>query len=173
MNDTGGKRQEREAIMKESVSIIFTALCLLVIGCSHSTEPSNETPVAYTAYAGYSYGGPRPASDTTLFFQTTNESGFDSLFFFVSDHNPSPTIPSSDLSGKKIVSIVKYGNNYYSLQMSKVTLLGTTLRVYYTSTLDSANMSWVAAIPLIVTLDANYQTIQFIENGKQVNELTL
>ena len=159
--------------MKHLVSKQFIALCFFLIGCSQSTEPRNESSVAYTAYTGYSYGGPRPASDTTLFFQTTSESSFDSLFFFVSDHNSNPSIPSSDLSSKKVVSVVKYGNKYYTLQVSKVTLLGTTLKVYYESTLDSANMTWVAAIPLIVTQNATYQRIEFIENGTLVEELTI
>ncbi len=163
--------------MKQSRGVQSLILCFSLAACSHSVGPGNETSVAYTAYTGYSYGGPRPASDTTLsfqttlFFQTTDERSFDSLFFFIAGFDSGPTIPLSDLSTKKVVSIVKYGNNYYSLQMTKITLLGTALKVYYTSTLESANMTWVAGIPLIATLDAKYQKIEFIENGKQVGEL--
>lgn len=159
--------------MKYLVSLPLLALCLFSMACSHSTEPSTEISVAYTSYRGYSYGGPYPSSDTTLFFHTTNETQFDSIFFLISDHNPNPTIPSSDLSSKKVISIVKYGNNYYSLQVSRVTLLDTKLKVYYTSTLQGADISWVAAIPLIITLDAKYDTVDFIENGTRVGQLAL
>jgi hypothetical protein len=171
-NEADGCMSEKEVVMK-SVSMLSILVSLIFVGCSHSTEPINENPVAYKAYTGYSYCGPRPASDTTLFFQTTTKNGFDSLFYFISDHNPSPTIPLSDLSVKKVVSIVKYGNNYYLLQVTNVTLVSTTLKVYYESALKSANITWVAAIPLILTLDASYQSIDFIENGTQVKKLTL
>ncbi len=159
--------------MKGMLCILAFVIYLSLTGCSNNQAPENEDTVSYTAYEGYSYKGPRPSSDTTLFFQTTDKIGFNSLFFFVSDHNPNPTIPPEHFAVKKVISIVKYGNDYYDLKVKGITLVGTVLKVDYTSTLQSENMTWVAAIPLILALDADYQKIQFVENGKLVKEILL
>jgi hypothetical protein len=105
------------------------------------------------------------------FFQTTNKNDFDSLFYFISEGNPNPTIPLADFSAKKVISIVKYGNNFYDLKVADVSMAGNVLIIDYTSTLVSGNMTWTAAIPLIVTLNADYQKIEFIENEKLVKEM--
>jgi hypothetical protein len=125
----------------------------------------------YNVYEGYSYGGPRPSTDTSLFFQTTNKDAFDSLFFFIYDHNIYDPIPPAELSSRKVVSIVKYGNNIYILKIQKIEILDGTLEIIYTSTLENKNMSWTAAISLIITLNADYHRIRFVENGKIVKEI--
>ncbi len=73
----------------------------------------------------------------------------------------------------KIISLVKYGNDYYSLSPTGVQLLGEILKVNFTSTLRAQDMTWVAAMPMILAVDANYQKIQYIENGNVVHELNV
>ncbi|MFH1219367.1 MAG: PKD domain-containing protein [Candidatus Eisenbacteria bacterium] len=130
-------------------------------------------PVPYEVYDRYSYCGPTAESDTTFFFHTTSKIAFDSLFFFIFDHNTRDTIPSADFSTKSAISIVKYSNDYYDLTVKAVRIRAETLDVQYTSTLIRENIGWYAAIPIIVMTDAVYHKIRFLENGQQIKELDL
>ena len=153
------------------------ALCAALAGCSDRGSfdggailPHGPTSLSYAVYHTYHYRGPLPASDTTMFFQTSSKSGFDSLFFYIADHNPYPRIPPEDLSLARTVSVVKYGNDYYSLQPASIMLLGNVLEVHYTSVLQAENLTWTPVTSMIVVVRADYQKVRFIENGKVVGE---
>lgn len=158
--------------MKQFVCLSIVMFCLVMSACSPSIPPNDEPTVSFTAFRGYYYRGARPASDTTLFFHTGTQKDFDALFTFIADHNPEPTIPASDLSAKKMISVVKYDHTTYDLQATRVTLVDNVLKVYYTSKAKGDKTSATFATSLIFAVNANYQKILFIENGAQVQELT-
>lgn len=152
-----------------------TILSLILFGCSNSTEMSEEIPeeVSYYAYRNYSYKGQRADSDTTFFYFTDTREGFDSLYFHINFTDTSTTIPEEDFVAKKIVSLVKFGNDYYRLSVESIGLLNNVLLVKYKSELISANMTWTAAIPLIITLEADFKHVRFYENENFVKEINL
>jgi len=108
-----------------------------------------------------------------MFFYLTTKSEFDSLFFFIFDHNPSDPIPEEDFSSGKFIAIVKYYNDYFRLKTKGACILDGVLSLEYTCTLVSENITWVAAIPLIITVETDFHKIRFIENGTQIKELAL
>jgi len=161
--------------MKTSKIIKALWLCLIFLSCSFIKNPLSKTgtPVAYDTYEGYSYRGQRVNSDTTFFFITTNKADFDSLYHYIFIHPPYDTIPSADLSTKKVISLVKYGNDFYKMEVKDVSLFDGILIVNYTSILTDENMTWVAAIPLILTTGADFKRVVFIENGIKIKELVI
>jgi hypothetical protein len=161
--------------MKLFVFFLGILLALHSLDCSKATAPNleNPTPVPFTQYDRYSYGGPRASSDTTFFYLTTTKPTFDSLFHFIFDHNVPDTIPCADFSTKQIFSVVKYGNNIYELKTTSVDLIDGVLRVQYTCNLVSENMTWTAAIPMIITAKAEFRKVRFIENGVQLCEIPI
>jgi len=152
--------------------IHFLGICLLVLllFCSTANTPDDDASF-YTVYERYSYRGPGADADTTFYFFLTSKSTFDSLFFFIFDHNIPDTIPQVDFATKKILAIVTYSNDYYELGIDSVSLYESTLNVEYSCTLEQENMSWTAAIPIIITIDADFIKVRFIENGNQVFEI--
>ncbi|MGD0037560.1 MAG: hypothetical protein ABSC53_09735 [Bacteroidota bacterium] len=166
--------KECGVIMKLYIFIVIICLVFSLPGCSKPSATENKTPspVDYNLYTQYSYGGPRAQSDTTFYYCTTSKNAFDSLFFFIYDHNNIPdTIPSADFLTKKVISIVKYGNDIHALSVKGVNILDGILDVEYSDSLVTENKTWIAAIPLIITTSAGFQKIIFIENGKQLKEI--
>ena len=155
---------------------LFIGISLVVCwqGCSKPGANENKTPVPvdYKVYTRYSYCGPESQSDTTFYYCTSSKTAFNSYFFFILDHNDNPdTIPSVDFSTKKVVSIVKYGNDFYILSVKGVSLLDKILEVEYSDSLIAQNMTWTISIPIIITTSADFQMIRFIENGKNSQEI--
>jgi len=167
------EKKETKIIMK--FCLFFTGICIVVnlLSCTTTNSPEDRepSPIAYDSYDGYSYKGPKAQSDTTMLFYITSKIEFDSLFYFIFDHNTSDTIPTVDFSSKKILAIVKYGNDYYRLKVIGAGILDGILNLEYTCTLVSENITWVAAIPLIITVETDFHKIRFIENGTQIKEL--
>jgi hypothetical protein len=166
--------------MKISFAFLVLPLVLASFNCSTavspgpqlpSTEPRRPIPVAYSMYDQYSYRGLRPQTNSTLFFYTTTKSAFDSLFFFVYDHSTGDTIPAADLRTKKVIAVVKYGDNYYDMSVREVGIRDGSLVVEYNCNLVTQNMTWIAAIPIIITTSADFHKIQFVENGMNVKEI--
>lgn len=142
-------------------------LIISLSGCSKPNTAENTTPspVDYNVYTQYSYRGPGSPSDTTFYYYTTSKTAFDSLFYFIYDHNIPDTIPQADLSNKKVISIVKYGNDFYVLSVKGLSLLDGIITVDYSDSLVSENMTWTTAIPSIITTSADFQKIKLVENG--------
>jgi hypothetical protein len=142
-------------------------------GCSKSstTEAIAPSPVDFNVYTRYIYKGPESQSDTTFYYCTTTKAAFDALFYNIYDINNSDTIPASDFSTKKVISIVKYGNDFHVLNVKGLSLYEGILYVAYSDSLVSENMSWTAAIPLIITTGADFQMARFIENGALRKEI--
>ena len=160
--------------MKLYIFVLVVCIVVSLPGCSKPSTTKIKTPtqVSYNLYTQYSYGGPRAQSDTTFYYCTNSRTIFDSLFFFIYDHNNNPdTIPSVDFLTKKVISIVKYGNDFHVLSVKEVSLLDGILDVEYSDSLVVENMTWIAAIPLIMTTNVDFQKIRFIENGKQLKEI--
>ncbi len=163
-------------LRKIKLFLFFGAIIgLIQYGCSNSTEVSEERPaeVSYSMYRNYSYKGQRANSDTTFYYFTDTREGFDSLYFHINDIDTSATIPEEDFVAKKIVSLVKFGNDYYRLSVESIGLLNDVLLVKYKSELITANMTWTAAIPLIITVEADFKHVRFYENENFVKEINL
>lgn len=160
--------------MKKIVLFIVTLFCFAFLNCEDSTGLKTiESDVRYTEYAGYSYKGKEFTSNTTLFHCTKTKEDFDLFFYFISDHNQSVEIPSEDFTAKKVVSIVKYGNDFYELKIENISILNEALIVNYKATIKEENMSWVAATPLLVTVSENFKRVIFLENGEKIKEISL
>ena len=160
--------------MKLNLIIVGVCVILYIQGCSNpSTSDSNMSSlVDYTVYTRYNYGGPKAQFDTTFYFCTRSKTAFDSLFYFVSDHSDHPdTIPLVDFSTKKVISIVKYGNDFSVVSVKSVSLLDKVLNVEYSDSLIAENVTWTISIPIIITTGVDFRMIRFNENGKILREL--
>ena len=160
--------------MKFYTFFVITCLVVSLFGCTKNNSVENGTPlpVDYNVYNRYSYRGPIAQSDSTFYYCTKSKTDFDSLFFSTFGPSIPDTIPSVDFSTKKVISIVKYGNDFHVLSVKGVTLLNGILEVAYSDTLVSENLKWITVIPIIITTNANFQKIKFVENGIFKKEIT-
>jgi hypothetical protein len=165
--------RETETRMKTLICSVLPLLfvALTLSSCDNGTDSSGVTPVSYRTYANYYYQGPRPQSDTTLFLITTSKSAFDRLFMYMGLGLPVDTIPRADLNSQAAISIVKYGNDSYNLDIALAYLRGDTLQIEYTSTLLMENMSFTVAHSVIVMVNATFRAIKFYENGQLVKQM--
>ena len=161
--------------MKRIMKYLIPIFCLVFCYCSTSTgQDEASSNVSYISYDGYSYNGEKSSSDTTFFYCTNTKEGFDSLFsHHPSYYNTAPEIPENEFLVKRVISIVKYGNDYYDMEIENVKILKDTLQIKYKAILKAENMSWTAAIPLIMTVDSAFERICFYENSKEINEIIL
>ena len=161
--------------MKLFFKTITFCFMISLFACSSSNEPYGDDtePVEFQVYDDYSYRGPTAESDCTFFYCITSREEFDSLFFFIFDHNTNDTIPSADFLTKTILSIVKYGNDYYEMVVKDVCLNEQTLEIKYNCELIRENMSWTAAIPVIITVDVDFDKVSFIENDYRFRDIIL
>ena len=160
--------------MKRKLTYLIPIFFIVFCYCKYSTEQDETASnVSYTSYDGYSYKGEKSLSDTTFFYYTTTKEDFDSLFFFIYDHNPAPRIPEKEFLANRVISIVKYGNDYYELEVENMNILNGTLHIKYKAILEAENMSWTAAIPIIVTVDTVFEQICFYENNEKIYEIII
>ena len=154
---------------------LIPIFCLVFCFCSTTTEQDEaSSDDSYTSYDGYSYKGEEPSSDTTFFYCIDTKEGFDSLFYRFPYHlNTAAVIPESEFLAKRVISIVKCGDDYYDMEIESVRILKDTLQVKYKAILQAENMTWTAAIPLIMTVDSAFTRIRFYENSKEINEIIL
>ena len=158
-----------ETLIRSQFALLLFAL--ITCSCNSGTESSEVTSVPSTVYTKYYYHGPRPQSDTTLYFVTSTKSAFDALFQYNGVDLPVDTIPRTDLNSQVALSIVKYGHRSYHMDLALVYLRRDTLNVEYTSTLLSEHMSFTVAMSMIVMVNTTFRGIKFFENGQLVKSL--
>ncbi len=155
---------------------IFSSIIIAIglVACTKSDNPVTNSPtdMTYNVYDRYYYIGRRPAGDSTMFYWTTSKARFDSLFDIFVIKNPTDTIPRNDFAVKNIVSFVKYGYNQYTIAVDTVTLSGGTLDVRYTSSILVGDMTSTVAQSVIITTYAQFDHVEFIENGTKAGEIT-
>lgn len=152
--------------MKLSLTIFLLSLILLT-NCEDPNELNRE--VNFTQYTGYSYKSSLAVSGSTDRYYLKSKEAFDELFYFIYDHNEEPQIPESVLENFEIIGIVKCGNFLCELNVDSIIQTENNLAVYYRSEIIEDNLSWTAAIPIIVTFQADVQNVTYFENGKLVN----
>ncbi len=154
---------------------IFSSIVLAIglVACTKSDNPVTNPPgdMTYNVYDRYYYIGRRPAGDSTMFYWTTSKARFDSLFVILRVKNQTDTIPRNDFAVKNIVSFVKYGYNQYTIAVDTVTLSGGTLDVRYTSSILVGDMTSTIAQSVIITTYAQFDRVEFIENGTKAGEI--
>jgi hypothetical protein len=87
------------------------------------------------------------------------------------DHQSPVLIPDEDFGRKKIFSVVKYGNNIYSIKVKELKKTNNVLYLYYNSEKLVSNMTWTAAIPLVITANVDFKKVVFIENDIKIGEI--
>jgi hypothetical protein len=159
----------------KTITIIIIYIFSQILGCIDSTNPNPDTVrLNYTSYTGYYLKNTvKVNNDTTLMYYFDKKNSFDTKFGYIYDHFKPDTIPASDFEKKQILAIVKVSNNFYVMNVKEIELYGNILYVKYNCDLKASNMTWTAAIPLVITINGKYTRIKFIENGLQVGEIGL
>jgi len=106
----------------------------------------------------------------------TDKEGFDGVLHWIGDHNPHEPIPAADFQTRVFPVVIKRGNSYWEMNVASVKYVqnGQILNVYFRSTLVADNMSWVALIPLVASVQAGeYSTVNFYENGEFLSSVPL
>jgi hypothetical protein len=89
------------------------------------------------------------------------------LFFFIYTRPNPDTIPKVDLASKKVLAVVKYGNDVYDMSVDTVTCSKRTLEMHYTCTMTDENIGSTLAQSLLIVTDANFEKVRFFENGAE------
>jgi len=154
---------------KVTAFALGAALCLFQARCAGPFGPDDERPIAFRVHEGYSVKSSFGVDGSTYGLVFTDKEGFDSVLFRIGDHNPHEPIPDADFQTRVFPVVIKRGNSYWEMNISGVKYIqnGQILNVYFRSTLVADNMSWVALIPLVASVQAGeYSTVNFYENGE-------
>lgn len=153
----------------------FGIFCLSQNRCATPFGPDDQRPVRFSVHLGYSVKGSFVESGPTTWLVFDDKAGFDAVLYWISDHNPHEPIPDGDFQSKILPVVIKKGNSYWEMTADRVCYVQAdkTLHVYYRAIKVADDMSWVAAIPLVVSIQAvDYSLASFYENGELVGSVT-
>ncbi len=153
---------------RPAIIILCGILCLLSSHCSNAVGPDDQQAVSFRVHKGYSVSNTfvEEGSTTCLVFE--DKATFDNVLYWISDHNPHVPIPDADFQTRIFPVVIKKGNSYWTMDAYSVTYVQNdkTLHVYYRANLEADNMSWIAVIPLVLSVPGgDYLTVNFYENG--------
>ena len=116
------------------------------------------------------------ADGSTYGLVFTDKAGFDSVLYWIGDHNPYEPIPDADFQTRIFPVVIKRGNSYWEMDVYSVTYVqnGQILNVYFRSKLVADDMTWIALIPLVASVQTGeYSTVNFYENGEFMSSVPL
>lgn len=148
-------------------ALVF-AIVLSFSSCDFVFNTSSpEETLPFSTHEGYSVK--RGLAEGTHFFAFHDKTSFDEVFYWISDHNPRQPIPETYFATKIIVAVIKKGNRYWQMTVRKASFRDRNVTVDYAARLVVEDMSWTAAIPLVISIPiVDYESIAFVENGATV-----
>jgi hypothetical protein len=158
-----------------TIIILCSILCLLQSRCSNTIGPDDGRPVQFRVHNGYSVKNTFVGEGSTTCLVFADKATFDSVLDWIADNNPYVPIPEADFQTRIFPVVIKKGNSYWTMGVTSVTYaqIETTLHVYFRATLVADNMSWIAVIPLVLSVQSgDYSTVRFYENGKFIGSVS-
>jgi len=154
---------------------LCSLLCLLGSRCSNPIGPDDQRPTPFRVHDGYSVKNTFVEDGPTTCLVFRDKATFDSILYWIADHNPYEPIPDADFQTRVFPVVIKKGNSYWTMDVDRVGYVPNdrTLHVYFRATLVSDNMSWIAVIPLVLSLQSgDYAAVRFYENGALVGSVS-
>lgn len=151
-------------------------LAIMQVRCADPFGPDDERPFPFKVYSGYSVRSSFGEDGSTYGLVFTDKAGFDAVLYMIGDHNPHPPIPETDFQTRIFPVVIKRGNNYWVMDVDRVRYIqnGKILNVYVKSTLVAEDMSWVASIPLVLSVQAlDYSVVNLYENDEFLTSVPL
>lgn len=156
-------------IMVKPAIILCCYLCLLHSSCTSPVGPDDERPVEFKVHNGYNVKNTFVELGLTTCLVFVDKTSFDSILNWIADNNPYEPIPDADFQTRTFPVVIKKGNSYWTMAVESVGYVQSdkTLHVHFRATLVADNMSWIAVIPLILSVqNGDYSSVRFYENGK-------
>ena len=148
--------------------VLCGVLCLFQARCTNSVGPEDARPVPFRVHNGYSVNSSFGAEDSTTCLEFKDKASFGNILYWIADHNPYEPIPDADFQTRIFPVVIKKGNSLWTMEVESVTYVQSdkSLHVYFRSTLVAENMTWIALIPLVLSIETvEYSNIDFYENG--------
>jgi hypothetical protein len=161
--------------MEKAIPVILCGvLCLFQAGCANPYGPDDQRPVQFWVHEGYSVKGTFDGEGSTTCLVFRDKASFDNILYWIANHNPYEPVPDADFQTKVFPVVIKKGNSFWTMGVDSVCYVqkDKTLYVYYRATLVADNMSWVAIIPLVLSIQTiDYLTVRFYQNGEFISSV--
>jgi len=161
--------------LNQAILVIFSGvLCLFQAGCANPYGPDDQRPIQVWVHNGYSVKSTFEGQGSTSFLLFKDRASFDSVLYWIADHNPYEPIPDADFQTRIFPVVIKKGNSFWVMGVERVCYVqkDKTLYIYCRATLVADNMSWVAIIPLVSSIQTiDYSTVRFYENGEFISSV--
>ena len=151
------------------------AACLLQAFCANPIGPDDERPIRFRVHNGYSVKSSFGEDGSTTCLVFRDKAGFEAVLYWIADHNPYEPIPDSDFGTRIFPVVIKKGNKFWKMDVDRVTYVQNdrSVHVYFKSTLVADNMTWIALIPLVLSIaSTEYSTVSFYENGSFLSSVS-
>lgn len=148
------------------LKILFTLW--LSAGILHTLQAPAR--IDFEPVRGYTFIGP-DTDLSMLFFTIKTQKQWDTTFQPYPGHYPRK-VTRVDFNQHDAIALIKNGYDYWFLRPQKVEVENGEVNLYYEAYLSEPNLSWKAAIPLIVLIPkGTYKAVRYIENGRVVKRL--
>jgi len=157
--------------------LLFCALLgLFQAHCANPFGPDDERPFPFKVHEGYSVRSSFGEDGSTYGLVFTDKASFDEVLHMIGDHNPHEPIPDGDFETRIFPVVIKRGNSYWEMNVDRVRYIqnGKILNVYIRSKRVVDDMSWVALIPLVLSVQAlDYSVVNLYENDEFLTSVSL
>lgn len=131
-------------------------------------------PVVFETHDGYFVSNKFEPKEPVSFVMLKDQESFDKVFgVAMVMGDKSHRLPRNAFDKKLVVAAIHRGKAMVTYQVASMVAEAETLIVRYT-TKSEPNATAEFACPLILSLDkGNFNTVRFVENGKEIKHLTL
>jgi hypothetical protein len=149
------------------MQIFFKSIFFLMVSVAATFQTQKD--VSYTNVKGYSFVGQDDMP--VMYYAISSQKEWEKLFQPCSGHHQLEVTPI-DWKNQMVIALVKNGNEYWVMKPQKAYLDEGELLFEYQAHQNDKNMSWKAAVPLIILVPrGNYKAIQFVENGAIIRKI--
>jgi len=133
---------------------------------------ASSQPLAFETQTGYFVSNQFEPAAPTSFVVLTDQAAFDKVFgVAMVMHDKSQRLAPNAFAEKLVVAVIHRGKMVVTYKVEQVTALGRTLHIHYT-TKSEPNATAEFACPLIISIaKAEYDTVRFVEDGKEIKQL--
>jgi hypothetical protein len=134
-----------------------------------AADPTAAAKLPFSVYSGYFVSNQFEPEAAASFVVLKDQAAFDQVFgVAMVMRDKSPRLPKDAFRSLMVVAAIRRGNAFCEYRVEGVTVLQGAIELRYTVT-ARATPEATYACPLIVSVPkGEYQTVTFVENGKQV-----
>lgn len=153
--------------MKRCYSLLMFGLLGFGWCCAASSQP-----LAFETQTGYFVSNQFEPAAPTSFVVLTDQAAFDKVFgVAMVMHDKSQRLAPNAFAEKLVVAVIHRGKMVVTYKVEQVTAEGKTLTIRYTTKSEPSTTAEFACPLIIAIAKAEYDTVRFVEDGKEIKQL--